>query len=79
MNTRPDERLEAALLAYLESVERGADPDLRALSGGEPALAAEVLAFAEIYCQVGRLTAPVRAVARVLAAPIRDKGTAARG
>jgi hypothetical protein len=69
MNIRPDKRLEVVLLLYLESVERGRDPDVAALLGDEPELAAEVGEFVDAYRQVARLTAPVRTVARRFAAP----------
>jgi hypothetical protein len=59
-------RLYAAILDYLESVERCGPLDGSALAADCPDLAAEVREFAEAHVRLERLTAPVRQLTRVL-------------
>jgi hypothetical protein len=65
---RPDDdpRLYAAILCYLESVQRGGPPDGDGQAADCPDLAAEVQGFADTYARLEHLLAPVREVARML-------------
>ncbi len=69
MDRRSDasRRLYAAILDHPQATERGEPPGADAPAAGpadRPDLAGELREFAATYARVGRLTAPLRALAR---------------
>jgi serine/threonine protein kinase/Leucine-rich repeat (LRR) protein len=69
-NKESDDRLYAVLLDYLESTERGHEPDKATLLANHPELAPELQAFLDTWLRVEGMTEPIRSASRALQAAV---------
>lgn len=70
-----DRGLQEALVAYLEMVERGHEPDLHEYLARHPGFAAELIEFIGNRAQVDRLAGPLRQLAEAAHAEVASRRT----
>ena len=74
-----DERVDRVILAYLEEVDAGREPDRRALLAGHPDLADELTAFFADQDRVARLARPCAAGSPTLSETTGEEASGPRG